>query len=41
MDQFGGLVIHPDDHVEFDGIAAERFEREVDAVRVAQQGVKA
>ncbi|KQP02499.1 hypothetical protein ASF45_20820 [Pseudorhodoferax sp. Leaf265] len=36
MDNFGGYVVHPDDPAEFNGIVAERFEREIDAARAAQ-----
>lgn len=36
MDNFGGYVVHPDDPADFNGIVAERFEREVDAARATQ-----
>jgi hypothetical protein len=38
MDNFGGYVVHPDDPAEFNGIVAQRFEREIDAARASQPG---
>ena len=40
MDNHGGYVVHPDDPVDFVGIVATKFQREIDTERAARAALK-